>query len=152
MIGHSNSVNDIILMFIIMIIASVLSGMNMFVNDISDTRIQLNDIYMGILMTGWMLLLLGFFHSLTNYIWIGIITIIVSSYLIRTQTFINEKEYIDSMIPHHSMAIFMSKKIKEKNVISNDEISKLVNNIIQTQQEEINLMKNTKKIENFNYI
>ncbi len=141
MIGHSNSVNDIILMFIIMIIASVLSGMNMFVNDISDTRIQLNDIYMGILMTGWMLLLLGFFHSLTNYIWIGIITIIVSSYLIRTQTFINEKEYIDSMIPHHSMAIFMSKKIKEKNVISNDEISKLVNNIIQTQQEEINLMK-----------
>ncbi len=141
MIGHSNSVNDIILMFIIMIIASVLSGMNMFVNDISDTRIQLNDIYMGILMTGWMLLLLGFFHSLTNYIWIGIITIIVSSYLIRTQTFINQKEYIDSMIPHHSMAIFMSKKIKEKNVISNDEISKLVNNIIQTQQEEINLMK-----------
>ncbi len=141
MIGHNSSTNDIMIMFVIMIIASVLSGMNMFVNDISDTRIQLNDIYMGILMTGWMFFFLGLLHTLTNYIWIGIVTIIVSSYLIRTQTFINENEYIDSMIPHHSMAIFMSKKIKEKNIISNDEIKKLVDDIIQTQQEEINLMK-----------
>ena len=45
------------------------------------------------------------------------------------------------MIPHHSMAILMSKKLKEKDVITNNVIDNLVNNIILTQQEEINIMK-----------
>lgn len=46
------------------------------------------------------------------------------------------------MIPHHSMAIFMSDKIKNKNIILDKELNKLVNNIIINQQDEIELMKN----------
>jgi hypothetical protein len=142
MINHNTSqVNNIMTMFIIMIIASIFSGMNMWVNNINDARLQLNDIYMGIIMTGWMFLLSGLFYSLTNYIYIGLITIIISVYFIRNQIFINGYQYLSSMIPHHSMAIFMSNKIKEKNIIRNDEINNLINNIIITQQEEINIMK-----------
>ena len=144
MIGHSSSIQNIIIMFIVMIIAAIISGMNMWVDNINDVRIHLNDIYMGILMTGWMFLLLGLFYSMNNYIIIGLITIIITSYLIRTQTFINENQYLTSMIPHHSMAVFMSKKIKEKNIINNDIINWLIDNIILTQQEEINIMKNNK--------
>ena len=124
-----------------MIIASILSGMNMWVTNINDARIQINDIYMGIIMTGWMFLLMGIIYSLSKYIWIGLGTIIISFYFIRNQIFVNQYEYLNSMIPHHSMAIFMSEKIKEKNVITNKEIDNLVSSIIITQQEEIELMK-----------
>ncbi len=138
---HSSKIQDIIIMFIIMIIAGILSGMNIFANNISDVRLQLNDVYMGALMTGWMFLLLGFFYSMNNYIYIGVTTILILIYLIRNQVFIGQKEFIDSMIPHHSMAIFMSSKLKEKNIITNQELNNLVNDIINTQQKEINFMK-----------
>lgn len=143
MINHnsSTSVNDIIIMFIIMIIASIITGMNMWVNSLDDVRLHLNDVYMGISMTGWMFFLMGIFYSTSNIIWIGLFTIIISTYLIRNQVFINEGEYLSSMIPHHSMAILMSKKLKEKDVITNNVIDDLVNNIILTQQEEIDIMK-----------
>ena len=143
MIGHSSSLKqDIIIMFIIMIIAAIISGMNMWVNNINDVRIHLNDIYMGILMTGWMFLLMGLFYSMNNYTIVGIITIIITTYLIRTQTFIDENQYLTSMIPHHSMAVFMSKKLKEKNIVNNDIINRLIDNIILTQEQEIKIMKN----------
>lgn len=132
---------DIMIMFIIMIIAGIFSGMNVWVSNISDVRIQINDLYMSIIMTGWMFLLMGIFYSLTNYIWIGIITVTISFYFIRNQIFVNQYEYLNSMIPHHSMAIFMSERIKEKNIINNNEINDLVYNIIDEQQKEIELMK-----------
>lgn len=144
MINHnsnSSDTNQIIIMFVIMIIASVITGMNMWVNSFSDVRLHLNDVYMGISMTGWMLFLMGLIYSMENYIWVGIVTIGISVYLIRKQIFIGEREYLDSMIPHHSMAILMSKQLKEKGEIKDKTLDQLVNNIIQTQQEEINLMK-----------
>ena len=125
-----------------MIIAAIISGMNMWVDNINDVRIHLNDIYMGILMAGWMFLLMGLFYSMNNYTIVGIVTIIITTYLIRTQTFIDEKQYLTSMIPHHSMAVFMSKKLKEKNIVNNDIINRLIDNIILTQEQEINIMKN----------
>lgn len=138
---HDFKISDIAIMFIIMIIAGILSGMNMWVSNISDVRIQINDVYMGIIMTGWMFLLMGLIYSSNNYIWIGLGTIGISFYFIRNQIFVNQYEYLNSMIPHHSMAVFMSEKIKEKNVIQDKEIDDLVSSIIITQQEEIELMK-----------
>lgn len=138
---HDSKISDIAIMFIIMIIAGILSGMNMWVSNISDVRIQINDVYMGIIMTGWMFFLMGIIYSSNNYIWIGLGTIGISFYFIRNQIFVNQYEYLNSMIPHHSMAVFMSEKIKEKNVIQDKEINDLVSSIIITQQEEIELMK-----------
>jgi uncharacterized protein (DUF305 family) len=43
------------------------------------------------------------------------------------------------MIPHHSMAIHMSKKLLEKK----NTISPFVENIIKTQEEEILFLKNS---------
>lgn len=126
---HDSNISDIAIMFIIMIIAGILSGMNMWVSNINDIRIQINDIYMGII------------YSSNDYIWIGLGTIGISFYFIRNQIFVNQYEYLNSMITHHSMAVFMSEKIKEKNVIKDKEIDDLVSSIIITQQEEIELMK-----------
>jgi hypothetical protein len=141
MIEHKLNFNNVIIMFIIMILSSVISGMNMWVNNINDVRIHLNDIYMGILMTGWMFLFYGLIYKNNRNIYIGLITILFSVYLIRNQIFINREQYLSSMIPHHSMAIFMSNKLNDKNIILDKELNQLVKNIITNQQDEINIMK-----------
>ena len=41
-------------MFIIMIVSGLLSTMNVWVDKIEDIRFSLNDLYMTLLMTGWM--------------------------------------------------------------------------------------------------
>ena len=51
--------------------------------------------------------------------------------------------FIDEMIPHHEMAIEMSKKAKPD--IKNKELKNIVSNIIKNQKEEIEEMKKIKK-------
>ncbi len=131
--------NMILVMIVIMIISSILSGMNSMVSNIGHIRIHLNDIYMGLLMSGWMYLLFGLYELNSKYIIIGILLIVVMMVIIRKQLFINKSQYLDSMIPHHSMAIFMSKKILEKE-IDNKKVNDLATNIINNQEKEIDIM------------
>lgn len=128
-------------MFIIMIIAGLLSSMNVWADKLSDIRLHLNDIYMAILMTGWMFTLMGLYYMNMTQIVLGSIIIIVMLYMIRSQTFINENQYLSGMIPHHSMAVLMSKRLLEKNLPLEPEIKQLAINIISSQESEINLMK-----------
>ena len=128
-------------MFIIMILAGLLSSMNVWTNKLSDIRLHLNDIYMAILMTGWMFALMGLYYMNMTQIILGTIIIIIMLYMIRTQTFINESQYLSGMIPHHSMAVLMSKRLLEKNLLLEPEIKQLATNIISSQESEINLMK-----------
>jgi len=48
---------------------------------------------------------------------IGLLLVIVNIWCIRTQFLITETQYKLGMIPHHSMAIHMSKKLLEKIII-----------------------------------
>jgi len=60
-------------------------------------------------------------------------------YLYRTQLFIEDKDYLDEMIEHHSMAILTSESILQKN--PSERVKKLAENIISTQENEIEYMK-----------
>lgn len=130
--------HDYTIMFIIMIISGLLSNMNIYVNDISDIRFSINDLYMSLLMTGWMFLFMGIFYKEKNIIIFGLLLIIFSIWAIRTQFLINQNQYILGMIPHHSMAIHISKKLLGKN----NDIDNFLEKIINTQSNEINYMKN----------
>lgn len=132
-------------MIIIMIISGLLSIMSVWSDKPSNVRISLNDIFMVSLMIGWMVLFMGIYYKNINYIIIGILIVIFVFYSIRKQLFITEKQYIKGMIPHHSMAILMSKRLKDKN-ISNKELEDLVNKIILDQEAEINILKKLEKI------
>ena len=55
-------------MLIIMFIAGILSSMSIWADKLSDMAISLNDIYMSLLMCGWML----FFMGLYDFSWDGI--------------------------------------------------------------------------------
>jgi len=133
---HS-SYNHYIVMFFIMIISGALSTMNVWVDNYNDIRFSLNDVYMIFLMTGWMFLFMGLFYKEVIITIIGSIMVITNFFCIRTQFLVTEEQYKLGMIPHHSMAILMSKKLLQKQ----NNIQPFLENLINTQEKEIDFMK-----------
>ena len=137
--NHSHSkMNHYTVMFFITILSGLLTTMNVWVDKADDIRFSLNDVYMILLMTGWMFLFIGLFYSEIKTFIFGLTLVIINLWCIRTQFLITETQYKLGMIPHHSMAIHMSKKILNKN----NNINSFLENIINTQEKEIQFMKN----------
>jgi hypothetical protein len=101
--------------------------------------------YMAVIMALFMILLEVMMHdhqyhvlSLNLYaIIFGALALFI--YLYRKQVAINDKQYLEGMIEHHSMALLTSEEILKKT--DNYNIAKLAKNIIQTQQDEIRVMR-----------
>ena len=141
---HSHT-NHYVIMFIIMLLSGLLSTMNVWVDKVDDIRFSLNDVYMILLMTGWMFLFMGVIYKQKNVFVIGLLLIIINIWCIINQFLITETQYKLGMIPHHSMAVHMSKKLLEKQ----NKISSFVKNIIKTQEDEILILKNKENKEHF---
>jgi hypothetical protein len=136
---NHNNYNHYVVMFLIMILSGLLSTMNVWADKLDDMRFGINDLYMTLLMTGWMFLFMGIWYMEKTIFFVGLGLVILSLWFIRTQFMVTTKQYILGMIPHHSMAIHMSKKLLEKESTT---LNTFVENIIQTQEKEINSMKN----------
>jgi hypothetical protein len=126
-----------IIMFFIMILSGLLSTMNIWVDKIDDVRFSINDLYMILLMTGWMFLFMGVVYKNFNISIIGLLLVIINFWCIRTQFLVSENQYKLGMIPHHSMAIHMSKKLLEKK----NNLKEFLKNLITTQENEIVFLK-----------
>jgi hypothetical protein len=133
------SFTDYFVMFCISLLAGFLSTMSMWVDNWNDVRTSINDVYMVFLMTGWMFLIMGIFYKKIKILVFGLILVIITIWCIRTQFLVTEEQYKLGMIPHHSMAIHMSKKLLEKT--NNNKTKNFLTNIITTQEEEIKFMK-----------
>ena len=133
--------NHYIIMFCIMILSGLLSTMNVYADKLDDIRWSLNDIYMTTLMTGWMITFMSIYYKDVNPLIIGSCIVIFSFYAIRTQLFISQDQYLLGMIPHHSMAILMSKRLLTKD----NSITPFLNKIITTQTKEIDYMSTFRK-------
>ena len=59
---------------------------------------------------------------------------------------LTDDEYLDHMITHHEVAVYMSEKHLHNT--NNPIIFDILRNIIRLQSYEINIMKNTKIVEN----
>jgi len=129
--------NHYVIMFFIMVISGLLSTMNVWVDKVEDIRFSINDAYMTLLMTGWMFLFMGIIYQEAGVFLIGVIFVLVNLWCIRNQFLVTETQYKLGMIPHHSMAVHMSKKLLEKENIR----IPFVENIIQTQEKEITILK-----------
>ena len=132
--------NHYISMFFIMILSGLLSTMNVWVDKLDDIRFSINDAYMVLLMTGWMFLFMGLFYKEAKILFLGFSMVVINIWCIRTQFLVTETQYKWSMIPHHSMAVHMSKKLLEKEQ-KEKETTPLVQKIIQTQEKEIQIFK-----------
>jgi hypothetical protein len=80
---------------------------------------------------------MGIIYKETKVLLFGLLLIIINFYFIRTQFMISERQYVNGMIPHHSMAIHMSKQLKKKD----NNIDDFLENIIVNQTNEINYLK-----------
>jgi hypothetical protein len=88
-------------------------------------------------MIGWMLLFMSVYNKDYKVSILSILIVVFSLIAIRKQLFINERQFLLGMIPHHSMALHMSKNLKNKN----NDIKELLTNIIESQSKEIEFMK-----------
>jgi uncharacterized protein (DUF305 family) len=84
-----------------------------------------------------MFLFMGFYYQEKKVGFFGFILTIFSLWAIRTQAFVTETQFLRGMIPHHSMAVLMSKRLKQKP----NSITEFIDQIIQTQSQEIQFMK-----------
>lgn len=66
-------------------------------------------------------------------------------YLYRNQMYIEDKDYLEEMIEHHSMAILTSDEILQKT--KSERVKKLAESILTTQEKEIEYMKQLLKYE-----
>lgn len=113
-------------------------------NNSLNIRSSLGKFYLSVIMA----LLMGFlevimydYHmasiSIFYYLSLGLM-ISIFVYLYRNQVFIYDKDYLNEMIEHHSMALLTSEEILQKT--SSERVKRLAENIISTQQAEIEYM------------
>ena len=115
-------------------------------NSISNITFSVGKFYISVIMALLMGILEVFMHD--SYSMSGIsapyylsltFALCVFLYLYRSQTYIYEKQYLEEMIEHHSMALLTSEEIQQKT--NNERVKKLAENIVTTQEAEIKYMK-----------
>lgn len=101
--------------------------------------------YMALLMGATMALIMLVFmvkmlknRKVNIMIAIGsVVVFFLSLYLLRSETLVDDVDYMEAMIPHHSIAILTSERAQ----ITDPRVRSLADEIISTQIEEINEMK-----------
>lgn len=111
----------------------------------ADITNNLGKVYLSMTMALSMIFLEVMMHdhqynvfSLNTYVILAALFVLFV-YLYRNQVAINDKQYLEGMIEHHSMALLTSHEILKKTDDYN--VSKLAKNIIQTQEDEIKIMR-----------
>jgi len=142
------STHNPMLSITIMLIASIFIGyyLSMTILLRTNKTDNRNKMYQSFLMGFWMalveLLMIGLLIVWLPYFTLLLLILIVGialfTYLIYYQVGINENQFMLSMIEHHQMAIEMAKQVKSKT--QNPQLIKIINDIITSQQQEIDEM------------
>ena len=106
---------------------------------------SLTRVYMALLMLVPMtLIMMGFMWSMypnkqRNALIMGgsLVAFVVVTIMVRSQTFVGDTLWMKAMIPHHSIAIMVSKRA----TIKDPEVRTLADSIISAQEREIGQMK-----------
>ena len=118
---------------------------NIMTNSYKNITFSLGKFYMSVIMA----LLMGLLevlmydnhmNTLSVYYYLTLFFVLVTFiYLYRNQIYINDKDYLNEMIEHHSMALLTSEEILQKT--NSERVKKLAENIISTQEKEIEYMR-----------
>lgn len=118
-------------------------------NKVSQITNNLGKLYVSLMMGLVMGILEVIMHDMTYnivslklYLILGL-SAMICIYLYKTQLFIDDIQYLNGMIEHHSMALLTSNKIVDKS--NNYNVVSLAKNIIQTQKDEIVKMDEIKQ-------
>ena len=142
-------IHSMLFMFICSFIVQYFIMPPIMVNKISYITNNIGKAYLATIMGLFMVLIEVMMHDHQYHVlsvnWYAILFALLAlfSYLYRKQIAINDKQYLEAMIEHHSMDVFMSDEILKKT--DNYDIAKLAKNIIQTQNDELRTMTNLLK-------
>ena len=121
----------------------VMSGI--MTNSYKNITFSLGKFYMSVIMALLMGLLEVLMYdnhmntkSVYYYLSLGFL-LVIFIYLYRNQIYIDDKDFLKEMIEHHSMALLTSEEILQKT--NSERVKKLAENIILTQEKEIEYMK-----------
>ena len=114
-------------------------------NDVTNIRNSLGKLYLSTIMA----FLMGIVEVMMHDFYVGVLSlqyyiplfVLLGTlyYLYKSQYKINDKEYLNEMIEHHSMALLTSGEILKKT--KDDNMILLADSIIKGQQKEISIMK-----------
>lgn len=141
---HTNHYKKLLIMAVISFIA-MYGLMYAMVDRFSNVFLNVNQFYMAGLMASPMIIIeiavmsAMYMNKKLNAIVISIsIVALVGFYFsIRQQVGVSDKQFLKSMIPHHAGAILMCEGAN----LQDPEIKKLCEEIVVSQQKEIDLMK-----------
>jgi len=137
--------NTMIIMFIASFIIQYFLMPPIMVNKLTYITNNIGKAYLATIMALSMVLIEVMMHdhqyntlSLNLYaILFALLAVFV--YLYRKQISINDKQYLEGIIEHHSMALLTSQEILKKT--DNYDIAKLAKTIIQNQSDELKVME-----------
>lgn len=144
--GHNehNHYKRFYMMIVLSFIAMYLLMYSM-INKFPDFYNNLNQFYMAGLMAGSMVVIeLAIMWSMyknkklnTIVLGVSVVALVLFWVFTRQQVLISDKQFLKSMIPHHSGAILMCREAQ----VQDAEIKDLCKNITSSQQAEIDQMK-----------
>tara|TARA_E500000178_G_C16898105_1_gene696736 strand:- start:551 stop:961 length:411 start_codon:yes stop_codon:yes gene_type:complete len=131
------------------LVGVLFNPMNILAYRLSDIYLSLTLIYGGLLMASNMI----WSHQIVHYLSmghfnlkifvIGILLSLFCVFLLRSQLFVDDQNWLRRMIGHHSTALTTTNQLlKNKRHLENDKIYRLAKDIIYTQENEILTMKN----------
>ena len=110
------------------------------INSLADYRLSLNQLYMASFMSFAMVLLEATMHPMPVAAWlVTVIGLVFSIIAYRSQWLVGDREYLNDMIPHHSMAVLTSRTRMERT--ADRRIKQVAETILNAQVKEIGLMK-----------
>lgn len=147
--GHT-SASPYLMLGINMALSLIVMYVVMFsmIDGIRDFRNNLNMLYMAVTMWAPMGVLMlatmpGMYprKHLNTVLHLVFISLTIASFAAtRAQAFVDDREFVDSMVPHHSGAILMCREAELRDA----ELLKLCGEIIQAQRSEIEQMHRIK--------
>ena len=141
-----NSPKFQIIQFIVMVIVGMaFNPMNALAYRANDLYVSQTLFYGGLLMASNMV----WSHEIVHFLamrhldvprfFVGIGMSCICVYLLRSQFYVNDVQWLKRMISHHSTALTTSHKIAKAS--ENPYVVNLANDIIRVQEQEITLMK-----------
>lgn len=133
--------HTMIVMFVASFAIQYLFMNTIMVNSRAEITNSLGKAYISVIMALLMVSSEVMMHDhqysvLSTRTYVGIFGFVaIFIYLYRNQIGIGDKQYLEEMIEHHSMALLTSSRILEKT--NNYNVAKLAKNILQKQQDEI---------------
>lgn len=106
----------------------------------SETRFWMTFVMGAVMAVVMLSFMLNMYSSkLINVaIYVGsLLVFAIALWLVRSQATVNDSDYMEAMIPHHSIAIMTSERAQ----ITDPRVRKLADEIIEAQRREISEMK-----------